>query len=194
MTTIVATTPINKYNHSRVYKIYSTKPELNNQCYIGSTTQKLSYRFSGHRRDSRGTKSKATVHELMRQYGLDAFRIELLEAVNCGNKEELRVYENKWIKQLNTVVNGWNCQYAVFNEENERQQKKQYRETNKEKIKQYEKRYRLNNKDRIKQKKHTYYQNNKGKFKCESCNTAYGSTRDLNRHKLSQCHKNNLPN
>jgi group I intron endonuclease len=99
------------YAIGRVYKIQNT---IDDKIYVGSTTQTLSVRIGGHRRDVKKD-SKRPIHSHMRLHGINNFVIVLIEQLPNVNKEQLRAREDHWIKQLDTVKNGLNRQYEDNN-------------------------------------------------------------------------------
>ena len=68
------------------YKIYST---MNDDIYIGSTTQKLCERMREHRTDCK-RRVHLPLYKAMVEYGKEYFYIELLEKHPCSDKDELR--------------------------------------------------------------------------------------------------------
>ena len=73
-------------------KIYCIRNTIDDDIYVGSTTQLLSERMCLHR-----SKVKANLHHKlylkMYKFGLDKFYIELIENCPCSSKEELRKSE-----------------------------------------------------------------------------------------------------
>ena len=171
---------INKFNTSMIYSIRSPATE---RYYIGSTTQKLCKRFSDHNINYKaylkGTGDFTTSFKIL-ELG-DAY-IELLEEINCDNRNQLEKREGELIREhKNNCVN--RCiagrtkkEYAIDNNDKIKKQKKQYYNDNKDKIlekvkqynndnkehkKEYDKQRRIDNKDKIKQ----YNNDNKDKIK-----------------------------
>lgn len=93
--------PLN-YQTSKIYKIWS--PSHPGEIYIGSTTQRLVKRIGEHRRKYRlhlkGKYRYTTSFKIM-EYG-DA-KIELIENVECKDKEELVAREGYYIRTLDCV-------------------------------------------------------------------------------------------
>jgi len=138
------------YKNGKIYKIADIGY---NKMYIGSTTQRLSKRFSVHKYHYKLWKEnkycKLSVFDIYEEFGFDNCKIELIENYSCTSKEELLKKEGEYIKNnicVNKVIAG--------------RTKKQYCEDNKEKIKQKFKQKYQDNKDNIKQK----YQDNKDKI------------------------------
>ena len=167
----------NKYKNSKIYTIRSYQME---KYYIGSTTQPLHKRLYDHKSNYKSyqnqKKNYVTSFEVIKY---DDCYIELLEEINCDNKEELIKREGEWIRaNLNDVVN----------KKIEGKTLKEYRVDNADKIKQY----RIDNADKIKQ----YYIDNidkinavkKVKFICE-CGGKFTNTNKA-QHFKSKKHTN----
>lgn len=92
------------FSKSKIYKIVNN---VNDECYVGSTTQSLNRRFSGHRGDYRqykkGRGSNTTSFKMFDNYGVDNCRIELIENFPVKTRQELFARERVWIEKLNTV-------------------------------------------------------------------------------------------
>ena len=98
---------LNKYINSKVYKIINN---INNICYVGSTTCTLRHRFSCHKS---GYKiwlkninySQCTSYILFHNYGLENCTIQ--ELCICNSLSELKekeAYYIKWLDTINKVV------------------------------------------------------------------------------------------
>lgn len=86
------------YEHSKIYKLVNTNT---NQTYIGSTTRPLSIRFNEHK--SKYTTGKKREMSYLLFNDTDDVVIELLEDVNCKNKEELEKKERQYIEAVDCV-------------------------------------------------------------------------------------------
>ena len=157
-------TEINKYNKSMIYTIRSPHTE---QYYIGSTTQILCKRFSDHNRHYK--KYLDEKHHFVTSFKIielgDSY-IELLEEVNCENKNQLEKREGDAIRKhkancVNKRIEGrTKKQYRIDNKDKITENNKQYRIDNKDKVIQY----RIDNKDKIKQ----YNNDNKERIKAKA--------------------------
>jgi len=89
------------YQNSKIYKLYDLET---NEKYIGSTTQKLSVRLSGHVRSYKdvlnGKKKYVSSFKIIEKGN---YRIELIENYPCENKEELRKREGYYIRNCDCV-------------------------------------------------------------------------------------------
>lgn len=83
----------------RIYRIIN---DIDNEAYIGSTTQRLSVRMGAHRRNARnGSKRPMYVH--MRKIGIQHFKIFLLQHIDNCTKEELKALEHQYFTQVIAV-------------------------------------------------------------------------------------------
>ena len=175
------------YQNSKIYKIISpSNPDL---IYYGATTQNLSMRMAGHRRNTSASKEILCYEDAI---------ILLVENYPCNSKEELFKKEGEYILNNNCVnkhVAGRNRkqhyednkeilkeqrkknyennkdkekeyqkEYYELNKEILKEQRKKNYEDNKEKIKEYHKKYYELNKDNVKEQQKKYYEDNKKKF------------------------------
>jgi len=111
-----------------------------------------------HKTDSKKEKRNSKLYISMREYGIENFKIVLIENYPCENKQELLRREEDHRKEKKASLNT-HCCYLTEDEKNKKikEKDKKYREKNKDKIKEYYE----NNKDKIKE----YYENNKDKIK-----------------------------
>jgi hypothetical protein len=153
------------YKNSKVYKIYSlSNPDL---CYIGSTTLILSQRLAKHKHNYKyyqeGKYGYTASYKIFDE--CNDYRIELLEAKECNNKEESLKLEGQWIKRLNcinkVIVGRTQTEYRQDRKEHINERVKHYRMMNKEIIAERNKYYRLNNIQKLTEKKKQYYDKNK---------------------------------
>ena len=142
-------TAINKYNKSMIYTIRSPHTE---QYYIGSTTQILCKRFSDHNIDYKAyLKGKGNFITSFKILELGDAYIELLEEINCDNRNQLDKREGELIREhKNNCVN----KYIAGRTQ------KEYKTDNPEQLKQTYKKYRINNKELLSDKKQQYYRDN----------------------------------
>ena len=180
----------NKYCNGKIYKITDLGY---NECYVGSTVQKLPSRMGGHRRTfKRYTDGKkegfCSSFLLFETYGADCLKIELIEQVRCNNKEELRRHEGEWIQRLECV----NKRVAG---QTPQEWRKKYYDANREKLLESFRMYNMNNKDKIGEqrnkhrKENNYNESRKEKTTCEVCGSCFRKW-DNNRHERSKKHQN----
>ena len=96
----------------RIGKIYKVVNSINDKIYIGSTQlQYLSKRMAQHREHCIKAPYVGKLYPAMKEIGIDKFSIVLLETMKFTDKEELKAKEYEWIKNLDTVENGYNSVY-----------------------------------------------------------------------------------
>jgi hypothetical protein len=147
------------YSNGKVYKIWSPNGD---KIYIGSTTkQYLSQRMDNHRYQYKQFNNckmnNVMSFILFNEYGLENCKIELLEAKECNNKDELLKLEGKYIRELECVnkyiAGRTKKEWGEDNKDTLKDKRKIYKETNKEILKEKDKKYRELNKEKIKEKK-----------------------------------------
>ena len=97
-------TEVNKYNHSKIYKICSN---LSDKYYIGSTTQTLAQRLSKHtsnyKQYIKTNINHITSYEIIK---LGDSYITLIEEHNFNNRQQLFKREGEVMKlNINNIVN-----------------------------------------------------------------------------------------
>ena len=185
------------YQNGKVYCIRNT---VNDEIYVGSTTQRLSKRFSKHKSDMKVLTGK--LYQEMTNVGVENFYIELLENYPCNSKEELNKREGEYIRQMGTLnyqVSGRTRQeYREENREKERERAKIYYANNREKELERTRVYRENDVEKEKERQKKYHDKHKEETKqrrsemieCE-CG-ALVSRGSLTRHKGRSIHQHNL--
>ena len=77
---------------------------IDNEVYVGSTCQPLSKRMVCHRSDAnKPNRQHYPLYTKMKEYGIENFYIELIEAYPCVNNEELRKREGPYIREFGTL-------------------------------------------------------------------------------------------
>ena len=162
-------TAINKFNKSLLYTIRSPHTD---KYYIGSTTQILCKRFGDHKRHYNqylnGKDHFITSYKII-ELG-DAY-IELLEEINCENRNQLEKREGELIREhkadcVNQCIAG-RTRKEYYEENNDKilEKKKQYRIDNFEKVQASDKKFYYNNIEKMKEKHDNYYKTNSNKIK-----------------------------
>jgi hypothetical protein len=162
------------YSKTVIYRISCN--DLPEFIYIGSTTE-FTKRKCQHKCSSKS--SESPLYKTIRNFGgWENWRMIVVEQyLDCQNKIEQKIREQKWIDDLNANLNinkayvteeqaklkNNECckEYYEQNIEKIIEYQKEYRENNKEKIKEY----RDNNKDQQNEQKKIYYNQNKEKIK-----------------------------
>ena len=89
------------YKNGKVYKIVCN---ITGKVYVGSTTQTLSMRLTGHRKEYKrfkeGKRNNVSSFDIIQQGNYD---IVLIENVSCESKEELHRQERHFIEFLECV-------------------------------------------------------------------------------------------
>ena len=96
------------YANGKIYKIVCTLPDIDD-IYVGGTATRLSRRMCCHRSEARRTKCNSKVYQFMRKYGVENFKIELLEEYPCKSRKELGKREQHWIDTLKPSLNTANA-------------------------------------------------------------------------------------
>ena len=84
--------PKNKkdYSKGKIYKIWN---DVDDRIYIGSTCQTLAQRMGEHRRMINcKSKMNCKIYQVMREIGVERFKIELIEECKCEN-----VWSQLWV-------------------------------------------------------------------------------------------------
>ena len=138
-------------------KIYCIRNYIDDDIYIGSTTQPLSKRMAWHRQSYQSMEKKnRKLYSKMNELGLEQFYIELYETYPCDSKEELLKKEGETIRKLNSILNKrietrTREEYYEDNKEKITEDRKTYYQENKDKILTYQKQYREDNKEYLKE-------------------------------------------
>ena len=180
----------NKYHNGKIYKVVDNGY---NMCYYGSTTQSLSSRLSGHKRNynqyKEGKKHMITVFKIFDEYGPDNCKIELVELCPCNSKEELLKKEGHHIKEnecINKVISGrTNVEYYKDNKDVITQKAVEYYHENKDKVREKHKAYREKHREALNEKHRTYYEENKERLN-EAHKSYYNEHKDSLREKAHE--------
>ena len=151
------------YTNGRIYKILNY---IDDTCYVGATIKPLSKRMAAHWVDANNPKNQhRPLYTKMKEYGIENFYIELLEAYPCENVEELRKREGHYIREFGTLnkrIEGrtqheYYREYYQDNHETELTRKKEYRKHNHEKELARYKEYYEGHRERISERKKATY-------------------------------------
>ena len=122
------------YDNGKIYQlVFADRPER----YIGSTTQELHQRLSGHR----STSASLKVKKLVDAVGRMNVRIILIEDYPCSNKNELLSREQYWIDKLKPDVNikPAYIEDDIIDEKTKQEREKEIKQRQQEKEKEKEK-------------------------------------------------------
>ena len=151
-------------------KIYCIRNNIDDDIYVGSTTQPLSKRMAWHRDGMKHNKKKhLKIYQKMNEQGYDQFYIELIEEYQCDNVEQLRRREGEIIRQLKPALNKEIAgrtikEWYEDNREKKIEQTRQYKDENKDWFKEYCKTYAEINKERISHYQKEWYEENKNRI------------------------------
>ena len=149
---------MNKFNNGKIYKITN---DVNDECYIGSTCNTLTYRWSMHKVHYQSPKyQEIKVYKFMSDIGIEHFKIELVEEYPCETKEQILQREGYFINLFGTLNK--NSAGTCFNP---KEWSKKYRDTHKQEIIEY----REANKEAQKNKNKEYYERNREKHLLKMC-------------------------
>ncbi len=184
------------YNNGKIYSIRNT---IDNDVYVGSTTQPLSKRFFWHRQGMKCKKSyNYKLYQKMRELGEDNFYIELIELYPCKSKEELRRREGEITRDkgtLNAYIAGRTKKeyYKETIDEYRDRGQKNYQEHREERL-EYARKYRGKDPERTKEQRRQEYQRwkSKGQLKitCGCGSVCYKNT--IRQHERTRRHQDYL--
>ena len=87
--------------------IYKITNKVNGKLYIGKTLNSIESRFKEHIADSqRGNKQHRPLYKAFNKYGIENFKIELIEECSIENLNAREIY---WIAKFNTFKCGYNA-------------------------------------------------------------------------------------
>lgn len=92
--------------------VYLLRNKVNDKCYVGKTTRTLKFRWRQHRTEARIGRLNSELYQDIRECGADAFSVELLG--KADSQLRLSQMERKFIRQFNTVEDGYNMAVASF--------------------------------------------------------------------------------
>ena len=143
------------YSQAKIYKITN---DFNNDIWVGTTCDTIVKKFSVHKAQAiRKYRKDCIIQKLIKEYGFDRFRIQLIEDYPCEDLYQLRQRQGYYIRELkaiNKYADGKD--YYEKNKEHMNEQKKEYdqRPEVKEQRKEYLKQYRQ--KPEVKESKREY--------------------------------------
>ena len=87
--------------------IYKITNDINNKIYIGKTLHTIEKRFQEHKKDCfKARTEKRPLYNAMQKYGVDHFKVELVEECSEDVLEEREKY---WIEYYNSFKTGYNA-------------------------------------------------------------------------------------
>jgi len=147
------------YQQGKIYKLWSPSKNL---VYYGSTIQSLSQRLGGHKRDENRRGKHCSSSEII---NCGDYKIELVEAYPCNNKQQLEKKEGEYIKNnecINKFVAGrTRKEWRQDNSDKILEYRKKYSEEHRLYNKEKARKYRDDNKDEINERRRKIYLKNK---------------------------------
>ena len=146
------------YKNSKIYTIRcNDDPTL---IYVGSTIQKLSQRWTDHKKRMKNDKYKdIKLYKKLNEVGIDKFYIELFENVMCDNKEQLLAKEGEIIRKIGTlnekIAGRSHTEWIHDNPEYMKEYRHKHYLENKEAIINYQREYNEKNKEKLQEKRKT---------------------------------------
>jgi group I intron endonuclease len=91
------------YQNGKIYKLVN---DIDDDIYVGSTCKQLSNRMAKHRTDAKASNHKQRkVYQKMNAFGIEHFKIVLIENHPCDSREELTRREDYYIRQMKPSLN-----------------------------------------------------------------------------------------
>lgn len=149
-------------------RIYTIRCRSNDKLiYVGSTTQSLSVRFAGHKKDKKITLYRYINNPENNTTWVDWY-IELYENCPCNSKEELTKRENEVIRDIATInKQGYYIDrkdYHIQNRDAILARRKEWGETRRDELNTKQKEYYKIHRDEISAQKKEYREQNKDKI------------------------------
>ena len=92
--------------------VYKITNQINEKVYIGQSIRPIEERFKRHLTDSLNNVLDTHLARAIRKYGKDSFYIELIDVANT--QDELNKKEQYYIKEYNSIINGYNETDALY--------------------------------------------------------------------------------
>jgi hypothetical protein len=157
----------NRYEEGKIYALYIDGIE---ECYVGSTCNKLPQRLSQHMFSH--TCESQTKTKGCALFDKGEVKIKLLEAYPCDSKDKLLLKEREWLEKTPSAINknvpgrGWQ-EERQMNAPKYAAKMKEWREANTEHTKNYDKKYREEHKEQTAESKTAWRKANADKIKLD---------------------------
>jgi len=92
--------------------VYLLRNKINDKCYVGKTTKTLKARWRQHKTEARIGRYDWPLYRDIQTFGAENFAVELLGKANSNRR--LSQMERKFIRQFNTVADGYNHACSSF--------------------------------------------------------------------------------
>ena len=173
-------------------KIYSIRNWVDDEIYVGSTTQTLSKRMERHRGNLYSEKCwNYRLYQKMRDIGKQHFYIELIEKYECNDIDELRKREGEWIRKIGTlnhlVAGRTKQENYIENRDRILAQQKEYADNHKAEKKEYDKEYHKNNKEKRSEQAKERYEEKKDYIKEKTSQNYYKKKEEIRAKMNAKC-------
>lgn len=102
---------MSKYQQGKIYKIVNIASKDERDCYVGSTYNELHKRFGDHKSEwKNGHNPLRELFKAFTKYGIENFRIVLIEKYPCSSREELAAREEHHRATLKAKYNSCRAQ------------------------------------------------------------------------------------
>ena len=148
------------YSKGKIYKILNN---IDDEIYVGSTTETLGQRMAKHRHSIKA-KPQYNLYNHMHELGVENFYIELIENYPCNDVYELRAREGHVIRQIGTlnkrIAGRTYKEWYDDNTEVVSQKRKEHRQNNLDDVRARDREYRQQNIERERERDRNKYANN----------------------------------
>lgn len=86
--------------------IYKITNKINDKIYIGQTARDIDSRYYEHKKCAENTNTNQPLYNAMRKYGVEAFKVELVEECDESMLNDREIY---YIDKYNSYKNGYNA-------------------------------------------------------------------------------------
>lgn len=157
--------------------VYKIESDCGSICYIGSTTQKLKYRFKDHK----NRKTCVIGKYLENDKYVFSNGCQLLKEYEIEDREHLLAYEQLWINKTKCINYKSAIKFEPVWKSFRKLKSKQWRAEKQDYIKNYRVEYREKNRDMLNSKDREYREKNRDRIraraneriKCEICSKEY---------------------
>lgn len=155
------------YQQGKIYKVVNLAVNDPVECYVGSTCMKLSRRFQAHKDHWKICEGGSLLYQAMTTYGIENFRIILIEEYPCENNDQLRAREEHHRIQIGAK---YNQKRAIVTDEQVKEDKKRNYENNNDTEKEIQRKrdYWRHNKEAITLKHNEWLEKNKDRVRAKN--------------------------
>lgn len=92
-------------SEKKIGRIYKLVAKTSDECYIGSTINKIHLRFASHKTNYKNEKSPPNLKSFIDKYGIENINMILIREYEIADTKHLRAYEQLWINNHKKNVN-----------------------------------------------------------------------------------------